>query len=228
MRKENILLGTVVVLLLGALIWDPTTGNFFQNLITNRLLPTVSPSDTLLIENASLKTKIALLESVSEAIGEAPSDAISAFVFSRYPFSFRNEFLINVGAEQGISQGDGVLYHSFLVGKVERVFLNESLFRTIFDPRWQSVVRVGNGGYEALFVGGNIPTLTLIDKDASIEISDVIYSADQNFLYGVPLGEVRSVQISSDYLFQEATIKLPYVLSDMRDVSVVISKSIPQ
>ena len=110
-----------------------------------------------------------------------------------------------------------------LIGDVDKVFDNTAAVQTIFDSRFRLAVRVGEGGIESLLMGGSEPRITLVPKNAEIRKGDIIYSAGADLPYGLPIGEVGEVQMSSDNIFKEATIIFPYDLSDYRLVFILKS-----
>jgi cell shape-determining protein MreC len=107
-----------------------------------------------------------------------------------------------------------------LLGKTTRVFDTTSLVQTVFDDGWQSAVRVGRQGTDALLKGGSNPRLTLIGKTARIATGDIVYSASERFPYGLSIASVKDVKLSADRLFQEAELQFDYDLNDIRAVSV--------
>ena len=61
-----------------------------------------SPSEQLLEENMRLKSELTLLADLRRELFASSEDAVDAVVYSRYPFNFKRELLINVGADRGI------------------------------------------------------------------------------------------------------------------------------
>ena len=94
---------------------------------------------------------------------------------------------------------------------------------TVFDTGWQSAVRVGPRGVDALFKGGNEPILALVEKNAGLLEGDIIYTAAPGFPYGLPLGEVREPRLAADQLFKEAKVSFPYETGKLRTVLVLQS-----
>ena len=207
--------------------------------------PTKNPQSgeyqRIVLENESLNAEVALLRQIKKNL-PAKSDAfLPVFVYSRYPFNFKNELLVNAGANQGveISQAAVIVpsnstssnpirnYISngtspILVGKVEKVFENVSLIQTIFDSRFQSAVRIGASGITALLKGGNEPALSLIPKDAKVADGDIVYSASPDFPYGIAIGNANNVRISSDQLFQEADVETNYNPNELQSLLIVL------
>jgi len=181
----------------------------------------VKDTETLRIENASLKAEIAKLQVVRDQLPQWSPEYVRAVVSSRYPFNFKNELLINVGKNQSIFGGEAVIFGKILIGQIQEVFENTSIVKTIFDNRWQSAVQVGPKGVQALLRGGGDPKLTLIDRKAEVRAGDIVYNVAPGLPYGAPIAEVRSVELSLDNLFQEASLKLQYDLGDIRSVLAI-------
>ena len=99
------------------------------------------------------------------------------------------------------------------------MFDNYSIVQTIFDGDFKIPVKIGNSLYDGLLIGGISPKIGSISKKALINNGDVIIIADSAFPYGLPIGTIRDVKISSDNLFQEATIDFAY---DMQNINSVL------
>ena len=137
--------------------------------------------------------------------------------------------MINVGENRAVGPGQPVVFlgesvfslRGLLLGKIDRVFSDSSLVRTIFDKEWQSSVRIGKKGYLALLQGGGEPVIRLIPKDAKISVGDVVYSVQPEFPNSLPVGEVLEIGLSSDQVFQEAKLSFPYDFSSIKAVAVL-------
>lgn len=215
--KNYLLLGILAVLAGILLVVNPA-GNF-ADFFSEKSDVNVN-FGALLLENEKLKTEIIILRDVKSQLSDSLRDGIKAFVYSKYPFNLKSELLMNVGKNEGVDEGQAVIFRKNLIGKIIKVSNDTSLAITIFDSRFQVAVRVGEKAVEALFVGGNKPKLTLIPKTAKIIAGDQIYSAGQGFSYGLPIGEVTEISVSPDQSFVEAGIKFNYDLNAARVVSV--------
>lgn len=91
----------------------------------------------------------------------------------------------------------------------------------MFDSRWKSAVRVGKNGADALLVGGAVPQLTLIVKDAEIHKGSAVLNAAPDLPHDFPLGQAGQIVLSSDNLFKEAPLVLGYDLGAVRAVSII-------
>lgn len=190
------------------------------------------PSDTPALENASLRAQLSQLENIQNQFPQWSPTYLKAYVYARYPFNFKNEFLVNAGRKQGVMTGQAAaipavpsprrVQDTVFVGKVGNVFENTALVETVFDGRFQLAVRIGRTASEALLTGGNEPKIVLIPKTAAVAGGDVVYVAAAGFPYGMAIGEIGEVTVSRDNLFQEATLSLPYDASTVRAVLILI------
>lgn len=228
----------VIIVLLGGLIFIP----FSYFLKFKRFLFLGQEAErgyyeNLAVQNTVLKAQLAQLRTNQrEKLPPQQSTVIPAFVYSRYPFNFKNELLISAGKNQGIAAGEATVisYSSpasssedserreiVFLGVVDKVFGETAAVQTIFDSHFRLAVRIGDEGTEALLVGGSEPKLTLIPQNAGIHKNEVIYSAGAALPYGLPIGEVGEVRTAGDNIFKEATIIFPYDLSDYQLVFVL-------
>jgi len=178
------------------------------------------PKEELLLENEALKAELSQLR---QETGIAPPNFLKAKIYAHYPFNDKSLFSINIGANDGVKAGMvATSKGSLLMGRVEQVFANYSLVKTIFTPDWQIPIRIGNSGVEGLFNGATNPRITMIAKDREIEQGDVVYVANKNFPYGLKIGEVGEIErgTASD-VFQEVAVILPHKSSDLTELWLI-------
>ncbi len=180
-----------------------------------------SGGEDLILENQKLKAEIAKLENLGIRLPATSASYISAFVYSQYPFNFRNEFLIDAGSSLGVEAGDIVVVNDVFVGRVRDVFNKNSLVRTIFDVSFQSPVRIGKYGVQGLLQGGSLPEVILIPIDSKAEAHDIVYTSSPEFPYGLAVGEIGELRTSPDKLFKEADLKVSYDIGLLTAVSIV-------
>ena len=179
-------------------------------------------SNALVLENENLRARIALLNDIESQLPDYHEGDIRAMVYASYPFNLKNEILISAGREQGVEMGMAVLIEDrVLLGRVDEVFKNTALAKTILDNRWRSSARIGEDGIQGLLVGGSKPKLTFVSREVAVDLGDVIYSADSEFPYGLVLGEVLNVSLSRDKLFQEVDLGIGYDLGHVRTVVII-------
>lgn len=220
-RQENLFLGILAAGIIALVIWQPRATWWLQNFLLSGLNRSPVDINNLQTENLSLKSRLAVLDDIKNQLPTWSPQYVRAMVYSRYPFNLKNELLIDIGREDGIDPGEPVFFDEVLIGRVDKVFVNTSLVKTVFDAKWQSAVRIGSRGFEGLLVGGNDPRITLIDKKAEISAADPIYNAHKDFPYGAPVAEIKQIEPSSDQLFKEATLHFPYQMNDIRTVLVL-------
>ncbi len=224
-QKERWFLWFLILVVLALILIKPFWGwqlrRFFSGV--DRVVDTNS---SLVLENQSLKSELLKLENLknyfpSKAVGD---NYIPTLIYSRYPFSLKDEIFIDRGLNQGVQVGKAAVIFpnnkegevsGILIGKIESVFPETSLVMTIFDERWSSPVGIGDKRIQALLRGGNKPKLTLIDKEATLKDGDLVYSLDAGFPSLLPLGVVRAPHLASDHLFQEADLEVGYNLNEV-------------
>lgn len=219
MRKRNggFLIGCIVILL--ALIFlEPSYGWKLRDYLSpTDTLPADQPS--LAAQNQVLQAQLAILQNIAAQLPNLPSNYIRAMIYSRYPFDFKNEILVNVGTNEGVTVGKAVVFQGILIGDVEKVFSNSALVETVFDNGFKMPVRIGSTGYDGLLTGGADPILTSIQKAAPITQGDIVSSADPRFPYGLPVAQVEGTSTSPDALFEQASLGFVY---DMNSIQTVL------
>lgn len=202
---------------------------------TNFFIKRIYPADenlTLVQENQDLRAQIqrySIPNLAAELLAVSGTSTINANflavkVFSTYPFNIKSEITINAGADQGLKSGMVVvLGQNILIGQVKEVSAGISIVQTVFDPTFELPVRVGDKEIDSLFQGGSDPKIILIDKTKSIQNGDFVYSAGSFLPYGLKLGDVAEVKENMAGVFKEATVKIPFNVSDLRDVNVIIN-----
>lgn len=205
----NLILLVLILILVGFIFFSPSYGWKLRSYFAPDFYGGVDNND-LVLENAILKAELAKLEAVKTEIPENRAGYFRAMVFSRYPMNFKNEILVDIGKNSGVVDGRGVLYGGVLIGKIFKVFDEAASVQTVFDNRFQTSVKVGPFGAEALFKGGVLPKVILIPKKAVVKSGDAIYSVSPDYPYGLAIGEINDIEFSGDQLFKEATVKFPY------------------
>lgn len=169
-------------------------------------------------ENENLKAEI----NCPSFIVYSSSSVITAKVFSTYPFNIKNQITINIGENQGVKKMmTATVGENILLGQIINVFENYSVIQTIFDPNFQLPVRIGDRQINALFQGGNEPKATLIEKNKSIKAGDIVYSASQEFPYGLKIGEISEIRETAAGVFKEAVIKMPFSMNELRETDIL-------
>ncbi len=228
MRKEKWFLVIPIFILISLVFLGPGVGAWFRSFLDGGFIYDGPRFGEAILENEILRAEVYRLEALNEQ-SAGGLNSVAASVFSRYPFNFKNEILIDVGENGALKSGQPVVFlgesglssRGLLLGKINKVFRESSLVRTIFDKEWQSSVRIGKKGHLALLQGGGEPVIRLIPKDAKISVGDVVYSVQPEFPNSLPVGEVSEVGLSSDQVFQEAKLSFPYDFSSIKAVAVL-------
>jgi cell shape-determining protein MreC len=197
---------------------SPATGGSAEN---NNASTSQADSPTLAARNAALAAQLAALQVVASQLPTSTPNTIRAMVYSRYPLNFRNELLVNAGANEGVTSGTAVMFQGMLLGQVLKVFSDESLAQTIFDNNLKMPVRIGAHGIDGLLQGGADPMVGSIASTAAIASGDIVYSAAPGIPYAEPIAEVVATSTSADSLFQQATLSFPYNINDVETVLIM-------
>ncbi len=111
--------------------------------------------------------------------------------------------------------------NNILFGQVIKVFTDYSVVETDFDANFQLPGRVSEAQIDGLVQCGNEPKVSLIEKNKPIKTGDIVYSASQEFPYGLKIGEVSEVRETSAGVFKEATLKIPFNINELREVDIL-------
>lgn len=229
--RKSILIGLILALIFIVFFTNFFIQRNFFNKPLNFLASFFSRGDVY-EENLLLKQEIEDLKAKAQKNQESgtmnqesDNKYISAKIFSAYPFNIKNTLTLNAGAKQRIEKRmTATIGENILLGQIIEVFENKSVIRTIFDPQWQLPVRIGQAEIDGLLVGGIEPKITLLEKDKPLQVGDFVYSANQDFPYGLKIGEIAEIRQSSGDVFKEATFKMPYNINDLREVNIVINR----
>ncbi|MEX2054326.1 MAG: rod shape-determining protein MreC [Candidatus Colwellbacteria bacterium] len=146
----------------------------------------------------------------------------SAIVYSSYPFNSKSELIINQGAADGVAVGDAILSgNSILVGRVREVTEGQAVITTIFDPTFETAVRIGDQGVDALMRGGSELVLDLIPAEAEIKVGQPIVTAGRELPYGLHIGIVKEIKESSGSVFKKALIEPGFEVKALRNVNIL-------
>jgi rod shape-determining protein MreC len=119
---------------------------------------------------------------------------------------------INAGARNGVSIGDPVVTPVGLVGRITQVSATGSEVLLITDTNSSVNARVLNPTRDQGLLRGSLSgelILDFLDINAQVAENQQVYTTGetQNFPPNILLGQISGVRISSDELFQQATIE---------------------
>lgn len=161
----------------------------------------------------------------SSAPAVAPGFAsVEAEVFSDYPFNNFSRIAIAAGSDKGLKPGMPVFEGgNVLLGKILSVGSHKSEVETFFDPSWKSSVFIGDGKIKGLLSGGSSPYVDFIPKGSNVSSGMQITNSDSAYPINSLIGSVDAVESVENDLWLRATVRVPFDLSNVNDVFVVIN-----
>ncbi|MEX0917282.1 MAG: rod shape-determining protein MreC [Candidatus Paceibacterota bacterium] len=195
------------------------------------------PQEELMEENRDLKERVALLEfqnltreallnenrDLKRLLGrdDATRNRVLAIVLSRPPSTSFDTLIIDVGAEDGITEGASVFFTGeLLLGEVEEVFETSSKVVLFSSSGVKTEVLLGEGQVEAVAEGrGSGNFLMLLPRDVPVKEGDV---ALMPHLENRFLGSVKEIHRNPTDSFQRILFRLPINPRAIRFVEVTI------
>jgi len=202
------------------IVFEPSYGWQVRNFFARGMASAGDDGTMPTLQEQTLEAEIAKLQSVQAQLPETVPNYLRAMVYSRYPFNFKNELLIDIGKNEGVAANAAVVFDGALIGKIKVAYSDTSIVTTVFDSGFQMPVRVGSAGVDALLKGGTLPMATLIPLKAIVSSTAIVYSATQGAPYGLPIATIGTLGISSDQLFQEASLDFGYDINAIQTVLV--------
>jgi rod shape-determining protein MreC len=173
-------------------------------------------ADYLREKNQKLELELLNLKNGNRSLGE--KNGTEAKVFSAYPFSDRSEIVIGAGSDDGVIVGDAVVYEGILVGRIKETGRRTSVVQTVFDPEFETPVRIGETETDALYIGGMNPKLNMIDSTDPPGQGELVYSATSDFPYGLGMGRILEISQGS---LKEASLEPLLEIKKIRNVVIV-------
>lgn len=186
----------------------------------------------LLLKNEVLKAEIALLkanqfEDIVSSTLAFTNDLLPAKVLAGSGYPEINTIVIQAGQKAGVKEGAVVtIGGEIFLGVVQLVEKHYAVVKTIFSPGWQIPIRVGEPARSGLVKSGPEPILQMVlgEKEKQIKPGDVIFTAGRGLPYGMKIGEVDTeLAQSTEGLFFEAKLRLPYDMADISEVWLIQS-----
>ncbi|KKU15709.1 MAG: hypothetical protein UX22_C0004G0030 [Candidatus Jorgensenbacteria bacterium GW2011_GWA2_45_9] len=215
-----------IVLILVALILA-TRGSFLSVSDTIRaFFKNVLRAGSMGSEIAKLSAENTLLKSRIESEtykADEPYHGRRTRVYSRYPSNDRSVFTIAAGGDDGMETGAPVITKDgMLIGKISDVRRTQSDVLTIFSPNWRSSAGIGASRVRAVLQGGGTPKLDLIPKEGKISEQDVVFNLSPEYPLDAYIGNIKTVYMSGDGVWQNAELRTPYELQDVDFVFVLV------
>jgi len=150
---------------------------------------------------------------------------IAASVIGRDPSPFLNYVIIDHGSDDGIFKGMPVVTQQGLVGRIDAVTATAARVQLITDPG--SLVNVGleDAKIDAQ-VSGSISgdlTLEMVNLDANVTQGDLVLTSGLGgtFPPDILIGQVLTISMPENSLFQQATIQPVVDFSKLRAVLII-------
>ena len=182
---------------------------------------------TLLSENTRLKEELQNISAVNRQLQfDLPYNLEPVRVVG-YNENVTGEIIINKGEQQGITQGEVVIFDQFAIGEIIESFRDTAKVRLITSPKSLVPVVDITTGTKGVVSGevevGLKMREILIDK--LIDQGDTIVTAgiNSNFPYGLVIGNVDEVIGEQTEITKEAKIKSAVKFNDL-SVLFVINK----
>ena len=187
-----------------------------------RLIEQVSELEEYKTESEVLKEQINLMEPKRNWVLEAR--VIGSDI------SLENSLQLNVGSEDGVEDGDIVIFGKFAVGEVDRVEKYSSKVLLITSPSSNVPVRGQKNRAIGLVRGEVGLTLKMIDIliDEKLEEGEFVVTSgvDSQFPAGFIVGVVSSVNDNPAYATQEALINVQIDFSRLDYVYIIKGQDI--
>lgn len=229
--SKSILIGLTAILVIVVFFT-----NFFinKNFLTANLsfstdflkINLAKENNSLKLENEDLKSQLQKMQTFygsqsSNSTSTLSGNYISAEIYSSYPFNIKASITINKGSKDGVKKDMAVLAaENILLGQVSDVADDSATIRTIFDPKWQLPVKIGDNKVNGLFVGGNDPKITLIENP--IKIGDAVFINSKDFPIYLKIGDIAAIQQENSGILKEsATIKTIYDINGLEMVYLI-------
>ena len=123
MNKERLLASILLGIIATLLTFGSTIGRIIgegirKNVLWDTSLSLISEDSRRELNAATEKTLTALLREK-----RVYSEEVTAFVYSHYPFNFKEEIVISVGRDEGVEERDLVVLDDVFVGVISYPFV---------------------------------------------------------------------------------------------------------
>lgn len=183
---------------------------------------------TLEEENAALRQRVSVLASVDQPLsGFRP---VPALLFPYLDLSGdRSSAVVDVGEEQGVRPGYGVICDAGVVGRVAEVWTHQSRVALADDPSFRAHFRRQGDQAEGIVIGGvgtGVVCPAYLRERTVFEAGDVLVTAGElvpsggyaAFPRGVVIGVVESARAAAE----DVRVRLPVAWRELRAVVVLV------
>jgi rod shape-determining protein MreC len=209
------------------------TASVVSNLSQIKNLATENQS--LVNQNAQLRQRLAaddqtrrdndvLRKELGLQVAGAPQE-VAAEVVALQPDSYRQFVTINKGSASGIKLGMAVLSQGVLIGTVSGVQSSSSQVMLVSDPEFKLTAEDQNTGATGVINGqlGSGLLLNDIGQTDTVKPGDTVTTSGLGSLVpaGLLIGQVESVDTTSNVVFQQASVETSFQIDQLRFVFVV-------
>ena len=132
---------------------------------------------------------------------------------------------INVGSDDGVQVGQGVISSCGLYGQVESVTSTTAVVRLVNDAESSTSAMLQSTHERGILQGSYDGTLTLeyISIDSTVGEGDIVITSGKGGVYprGIILGTVTAVETDSSMLYYSLTVEPIYQIADCEEVLVL-------
>ena len=183
----------------------------------------VLESQKVLDENSSLKKMLEIKKNFQHF------HIVMGNIIYREHDNWTKKFKIDVGQKDGIQENQAVVAKEGLVGYISSVEENTSTVTTILDPSSAVSVKISSVNEPAILKGDldlkatNRLKLEFIELDASISISDMLYTSGIGSLYpaSIPVGKILEIANSKNDINRYAIVEPNVNIRTISEVGVI-------
>ena len=185
------------------------------------------------MENESLRQELQRMEALLDLPPRPRYRYEVARVTHRQIGTWWHEMVVRKGRDDGITEGNGVVYAGGVVGKVQKVYEGTSIVRLVTSPGFRMPATL-HGQTQPLFIQGlqhgsiGKPTGRVRNVPISSNVTPenpgylVSTSLGQVFPNGLHIGKVEHLEQSSNGLFREGTVQFPSELYNLNEVAILV------
>lgn len=132
---------------------------------------------------------------------------------------------LDIGSEDGVQVGQGVISSCGLFGQVESVTEGTSVVRLVCDADSASAARLQSTGERGIVMGSYDGKLTLeyISVDSDVGEGDIVTTSGKGGVYprGIVIGTVSSIEEDSSLLYYSISVEPIFSITDCVEVLVL-------
>lgn len=187
-----------------------------------QLVQRIADYEQLKNENIALRSQFAISGDTS------PSLVATRIIGFQGSGKFPEEFIVNVGENDGIKKGMSVIFQKYLVGKVEQVGQKYSVVVTPFSQKFKILAKLTTTGANGLLIGQNdfmllqgVLITDTLSKDAIVTSKGEVDGEGIGVLPDIIIGKVVSVSKNETAPFQSAQVQTVIDFSKLTNVFII-------